>query len=291
MQGIDEIVKDVDAIFNRFRRINELLLFEEVTADKKLFLQLSKEKNEIENICVVYERYLKAKDDLSLAEAMLEFEGGDKQFLLAEKENAEVKIKNLESEIIELYSLLDAKIQKIVVQVDNCGGVLAEVLIADICFGLEKLALDKGLELEKLGNNSFAICGLNAKEYFMDEVGCHYAKSQKGDGKCFVYVLNGDADIMPFSDKDVRIDTLRSSGAGGQHINTTDSAVRATHIPTGISVVNGEERSQIQNKREALARLKERVESHYKELKQQSLNSQKKKQLSVYKGVTKTYNY
>lgn len=66
--------------------------------------------------------------------------------------------------------------------------------------------------------------------------------------------------------KDIKIDTMRASGAGGQHVNTTDSAVRATHVPTGIMVVNKDERDQHANKDRALEILRERVYKHYAEI-------------------------
>lgn len=291
MQEIKEIEKNIEEICRRVKRINELLLYEEVTADKKLYLQLSKEKVGLLKVSDVYEKYLKAKNDLELAYSMLELPNSDRQFLLSEIEVGKEKVEKFEREVIEAYSLLNAKVQKIIVQIDGCGGDLAESLSANICLDIEKLASDKGFGIEKIEDNAYGVCGLNVKEYYLDMVGYHYIQNKNADGKCFVYVLDDDVEFKVFDEKDVRIDTLRSSGAGGQHINTTDSAVRATHIQTGISVVCGEERSQIQNKDKALSRLKERVDGYYKKIQQDDIKSKKKKQLLENKNVIKTHGY
>jgi peptide chain release factor 2 len=89
----------------------------------------------------------------------------------------------------------------------------------------------------------------------------------------YTYPIMDEIEDYELDDKDIRVDTYRSSGAGGQHINKTDSAVRMTHTPTGIVVACQNERSQIKNRATALKLLKARVRQHYKEIEERERES------------------
>ena len=96
-----------------------------------------------------------------------------------------------------------------------------------------------------------------------------------------------------FNESDLTITTCRSSGAGGQHINTTDSAIKVTHNPTGITAVSQDERSQFQNKQKALERLKEKLTKYYLDKNKKEVEKQKKEQINLIKNnfVAKTYDF
>ena len=109
-----------------------------------------------------------------------------------------------------------------------------------------------------------SISGIGAYSILKQECGVHkFVGGIKAAVKILVHPVHNFSGETEFSDKDIRIDTFCSSGAGGQHINKTESAVRATHLPTNTSVVCQDERSQIQNKASALDSLKLKVIEHY----------------------------
>lgn len=93
--------------------------------------------------------------------------------------------------------------------------------------------------------------------------------------------------------KDIKIETMRASGAGGQHVNTTDSACRVTHIPTGIIVVNKDQRDQHQNKDKAMEILRERVYKYYAEIEMNKIREQRKIQMGTgnLSEKIRTYNW
>ena len=135
--------------------------------------------------------------------------------------------------------------------------------------------------------------GLNAKEIFKSEVGLHKSVLEPNGNYCQVFVYDNLKNNFVFDESEITITTCRSSGAGGQHINTTDSSIKVTHNKTGLTAVSQDERSQFQNKQKAIERLKEKLEKYYLDFSQKEIEKQKKEQINLIKNnfVAKTYDF
>jgi peptide chain release factor 1 len=147
----------------------------------------------------------------------------------------------------------------------------------------------------------FEIKGINVYGVLKHEAGVHKVQRVPETEKqgrlhsstAVIVVMPVIPSTFSINQNDIRIDTMRASGAGGQHVNTTDSAVRATHIPTGIIVVNKDQRDQHQNKDKALEILRERVYKYYAEIEINKIMEQKKAQIGTgnLSEKIRTYNW
>ncbi len=274
MQSFKEIREDLDKVNSRYTRILDLITYEEVLLDKKLFLRLDKEKREIEDIALEYREYLDLVETLTLllSEKDTEDDTFDSEILAIKRD-----IDSLESKLIKMYLGLDAKWESITIEMDYSDSMLSTKLQLDVENRIKAIASKNNLKVEKNDKKNIQIEGLNVRNIFGSYMGIWECKKGKEMGKVIVYIFDSKKNEVSFDLNDVKIDTTRSSGAGGQHINTTDSAIRATHIPTKISTFCQEERSQVQNKAKALERLEEKVREYYAGLEKDNYMREKKK--------------
>lgn len=296
MLGLESIKDDLINLSKEYFRLCELLGYEEVLLDKKLSLHLEKNKQHIENVVLKYQKY--KKECQSLEELNLlknQVDDSEKQIFEDEQKITILKIKGLEEEISKLYISLNSKMQNIVIEVVKNKEESAKQLFKDLILGYTKFCESNNLSFELDSDNDNAkinVTGLNAKEFFKNEIGVHFAENDFNVGSCQVFVYDSMEENF-FDEKDLSIISCRSSGAGGQHINTTDSAIKVTHITTGISAICQDERSQFQNKQKAIERVKEKVLNYYAKQKNQMIENQKKQQLKISKKnkYIKIYNY
>ena len=307
----------LETVVNRYEQIGEELTHPEVVSDNELFRKLMKEHSELTPIVEKYREYAAAKASEADALEILGEAGIDKELKeLAEEELHEAK-ENIVKFADELKILLlpkDPNDEKnVIVEIRGGAGGEEAALFAGSLYRMYTMyAESQRWTVEVVNANetelggykeiSFMIEGSGAYSRFKYESGVHRVQrvpDTETQGRIHtstvtVAVLPEAEDVeLEINPADLKIDTFRSSGAGGQHINKTSSAIRVTHLPTGTVVECQDERSQFKNKDKALKILRSRLLDEKQREHDEAIASDRKSQVGTgdRSERIRTYNY
>lgn len=273
----------LEGVVHKYEDISRELMSPDVASDQKRFRALMKEQSDLTPLVETYQAYKKADADAEDAQLMLEEESDEEMRALAKEELAEARqsLDELQEKLRILLLPRDPNDDKnVIVEIRaGAGGDEAALFAGDIYRMYVHYAESRGwrvetVSFEEIGiggmkSVSFIISGKGAYSRLKYESGVHRVQrvpvTESGGrihtSTCTVAVIpEVEEDIqIDIPDKDVRIDVMRASGNGGQCVNTTDSAVRLTHYPTGIVIYSQTEKSQLQNKAKAWALLRSKL--------------------------------
>lgn len=288
----ESIVSKLDHLADRYEELGALLSDGEIISNQDKFRNLSKEYAEIEPVIKTYDLYRQTREDISEAEALLEDGDADMREMAQEElDAARGKLEPLESELQMLLLPKDPNdSHNVFLEIRaGTGGDEAAIFSGDLFRMYSRYAEKMGWRIEVLSESEgehggykeviTRVSGQDVYAHLKFESGAHRVQrvpETESQGRvhtsaCTVAVMPevDEVDAVELNKNDLRIDTFRASGAGGQHVNKTDSAIRITHLPTGIVVECQDERSQHKNKARAMSLLQSKLLTSAQEQQQQ----------------------